>query len=570
MSGGQAQREHADRLAQNHFHTTYIQAGSHASSHPIPSSDLDLDTSTSALDIMDSKHVNVKLPAVINDLPSWAPAAALAGCVLWYYLYAYFVTYGTLRDIPAPFPAQFTNWWLFLVVRRGDRYATVDREHKKLGKMIRIAPNHVSIFDDAAIKQIYGHGNGFLKSDFYDSFVSIRRGLFNTRDRAEHTRKRKVVSHTFSPKSVREFEPYMQDNLHLFVKQWDNLISQEQKNPKSNGQAKVDCLDWFNYLAFGAPFGMLQAGADVAELRATPDAPATFAPAIEILNRRGEISATLGVFPQIRPFAKFLPDPFFSKGIEAVSNLAKIAIASVKLRLDNPPADARNDLLSRLQEGRDHKGQPIDREELTAEALTQLIAGSDTTSNSSCALLYYATKTPGILAKLQKELDDAIPEGTDVPTFDMIKSLPYLEAVFNETLRYHSTSGIGLPREVPPGSPGVTICGHYFPAGTVLSVPTYSIHHSHEIWGPDADEFNPDRWFNLTARQKEAFIPFSHGPRSCVGRNVAEMEMKLIAATWAHRYQPTLLQDVMETREGFLRKPLALNIEFKQRHRAAA
>ncbi|BEI88149.1 uncharacterized protein CcaverHIS019_0108670 [Cutaneotrichosporon cavernicola] len=527
---------------------------------------------------MDSKHVNVIIPTVIHDHPAFAPLAAIVVCVLWYYLYPYFVTYGALRDIPAPFPAQFTNWWLFLVVRRGDRYKTADREHKRLGKMIRLAPNHVSIADDDAIKQIYGHGNGFLKSDFYDSFVSIRRGLFNTRDRAEHTRKRKVVSHTFSPKSVREFEPYMQDNLHLFVKQWDNLIAQEQKNPKSNGQAKVDCLDWFNYLAFdmigdlafGAPFGMLEAGADSAELRATPDAAPTYAPAIEILNRRGEISATLGVFPEIRPFAKFLPDPFFSKGIEAVQNLAKIAIARVKQRLDHPPADARNDLLSRLQEGRDHKGQAIDREELTAEALTQLIAGSDTTSNSSCALLYYATKTPGILARLQKELDDAIPEGTDVPTFDMIKSLPYLEAVFNETLRYHSTSGIGLPREVPPGSPGVTICGHYFPGGTVLSVPTYTIHHSKEIWGPDADDFNPDRFLNLTARQKEAFIPFSHGPRSCVGRNVAEMEMKLIAATWAHRYQPTLLQDVMETREGFLRKPLALNIEFKQRHRAAA
>ncbi|TXT11037.1 hypothetical protein VHUM_01788 [Vanrija humicola] len=323
-------------------------------------------------------------------------------------------------------------------------------------------------------------------------------------------------------------------------------------------------------LAFGAPFGMLQAGADVAELRATPTSKPEYAPAIEILNRRGEISATLGIMPSLIPYAKYLPDPFFTKGVEAVANLAKIAIASVDKRLKYPPKDARADLLTRLQEGRDDKGQPIVREELTAEALTQLIAGSDTTSNSSCALLFYAAKTPGVLAKLQQELDEAIPDGTDVPTFDMIKDLPYLQNVFNETLRYHSTSGIGLPRQVPPESAGVTIEGHYFPAGTVLSVPTYTIHHSKEIWGPDADDFNPDRWDKATQRQKDAFIPFSHGPRSCVGRNVAEMEMKLIAATWAYRYQPTLLQDYMETREGFLRKPLKLDISIKRRQHGEA
>ena len=60
-----------------------------------------------------------------------------------------------------------------------------------------------------------------LFSEYYDAFVSIRRGLFNTRDRAEHTRKRKTVSHTFSAKSVGQFEQYMHHNLELLQKQWD-------------------------------------------------------------------------------------------------------------------------------------------------------------------------------------------------------------------------------------------------------------------------------------------------------------------------------------------------------------
>lgn len=131
-------------------------------------------------------------------------------------------------------------------------------------------------------------------------------------------------------------------------------------------------------------------------------------------------------------------------------------------------------------------------------------------------------------------------------------------------MRIHSTSSLGLPRVVPPG-PGVTLQNHHFPQFTVLSVPSYTIHHSKEIWGDDADEFKPERFLNLTERQKEAFIPFSYGPRSCVGRNVAEMELALIVSTTFRRYEFELYQDTMETREGFLRKPLGLMVGIRKR-----
>jgi benzoate 4-monooxygenase len=404
--------------------------------------------------------------------------------------------------------------------------------------------------------------------EYYDVFVSIQRGLFNTRDRAEHTRKRKTISHTFSAKSIGQFEVYMHQNLDLFVRQWDTL----SKN--AHGQyAKIDCLHWFNYLAFdmigdlafGQPFGMLEKGKDITEIRMTPDSPISYAPAVEVLNRRGEVSGTLGCYPPLKPWAKYLPDPFYSQGLEAVQNLAGIAVARVAQRLDGKQDVNRVDLLARLMEGKDEKGEKLGREELTAEALTQLIAGSDTTSNTSCAILYYVTKTPGVLQKLQKELDAAIPAGIDVPSFETVRDLPYLSHVIQETMRIHSTSSLGLPRVIPPG-PGITLLGHHFAAGTVLSVPAYTIHHSKEIWGPNADEFVPERWDNLTEKQKNGFIPFSYGPRSCVGRNVAEMELALIVATTFRRYDFDLYQEVLETREGFLRKPLECLVGIRKRN----
>lgn len=481
-----------------------------------------------------------------------------------YYLLPYLRAH-QLRSIPSPFPAAFTNLWLLLQARRGKRYLSVHHAHEKYGTLVRIQPHHVSIADADAIPHIYGHGNGFLKSEYYDAFVSIRRGLFNTRDRAEHTRKRKTVSHTFSAKSVGQFEQYIHHNLEQLQRQWDRRAEQS----KGDWYA-MDALHWFNYLAFdiigdlafGAPFGMLEKEKDEAEVRMSKDAPPTYAPAIEVLNRRGEVSGTLGCYPALKPYAKYLPDPFFSQGIKAVENLAGIAIARVNARLAT--SSDRVDLLARLIQGRDESGAALSREELTAEALTQLIAGSDTTSNTSCALLYHCLSRPEVVAKLQDELDTAMPDGNAIPTFAQVKDLPYVDAVIKETMRIHSTSSLGLPRQIPPG-PGITLHGHHFPPGVVLSVPAYTIHHSTAIWGPDAHVFRPERWATLTEQQKAAFVPFSYGPRACVGRNVAEMELALIVGTVFRRYEFTLRQTGLETREGFLRKPLGLQVGMRKR-----
>ena len=274
------------------------------------------------------------------------------------------------------------------------------------------------------------------------------------------------------------------------------------------GYYKFDALHWFNYvafdiigdLAFGAPFGMLEKGQDIAEVQLKPDSPPTTAPAIEVLNRRGEVSNALGCMPWLKPYAKYFPDPFFSKGMEAIQNLAGIAIARVNQRLEAAEKGTidRVDLLARLMEGKDENGNKLGKPELTAEALTQLIAGSDTTSNTSCALLFHCLMHPEVVKKLQAELDEALPDN-GVPSYEQVKDLPYLEKVIQETLRIHSTSSQGLPRVVPPG-PGVDLAGHHFPQGLVLSVPAYVMHHSKEIWGEDADEYRPERWDDITDR----------------------------------------------------------------------
>jgi benzoate 4-monooxygenase len=316
-------------------------------------------------------------------------------------------------------------------------------------------------------------------------------------------------------------------------------------------------------------FGMLEKGYDEADVEfedADGNKTVTKCSAIQIINERGEYSATLGLTPVwMRPYIAKLP--WFSNRLKSVKKLTGIALARVNDRLEN--GSERDDLLAKLQSAKDDQGEQMGKMELTAEALTQLIAGSDTTSNTSCAIVYHLCTHPDAMKKLQDELDRELKHSEDVPLYSDVQELPYLQAVINESLRYHSTSAIGLPRIVPAG--GATYAGKFFPQGTVVSVPAYTIHRDKSVFGQDADEYNPDRWLTDNKEKRQAmdryFSPFSHGPRACVGRNVALQELNLLISSLLKRYDIVLADPSapLETIEGFLRKPVECQVGISRR-----
>ncbi|KAL5480884.1 hypothetical protein ACEPAI_9825 [Sanghuangporus weigelae] len=539
----------------------------------------------------------------VNSNILWVCAVPTAVALIGH-LFLYLIDSHCIRanGITGPLLARFSDAWLGWVQAHGHRSQVVYDLHKKYGSFVRLAPNHVSISDPDAIQMVYGHGNGMTKSNFYDAFSSISRSIFTTRSRAEHTRKRKVVSHVFSQKSILDFEPYIRSHVASLLGQWDRLCEGGQKGISGNdgaggwegrhGRVWFNCMPWFNFwafdvigdLAFGSPFGMIRNAKDAAPVavdqeaamakygksdfmvESKPVCAVKEVPAVEILNGRSTYSASMGVLaPWIRPLAKLFP--WYASGSKAVEDLAGMAVAAVAKRLAFPTD--RPDLLSKLQQGKDEQGRPMNVKELTAEALTQLIAGSDTTSNSSCAITYYLAANPWVQGKLQKELAEVL--GMDssedpVPTYAQIKNLPYLEAVINEGMRLQSTVGIGLPRLVPEG--GLTVCGKTFPEGTVLSVPMYAVHRDPDVWGADADMYRPERWFELDpVKFQKSFHPFSFGPRACVGRNLAVMELLIIISSVFHRYDFVLEQPnvPLDTHEGVVRKPIACRVGMKLR-----
>lgn len=138
--------------------------------------------------------------------------------------------------------------------------------------------------------------------------------------------------------------------------------------------------------------------------------------------------------------------------------------------------------------------------------------------SSAGAITYHLARNQAAQAKLQDELDKALgvpgagSNEAEVPTYDQLKNLTYLQDVINEGLRVHSTAGIGLPRVIPQG--GLTVAGETFVEGTEVSCPIYTMHRLKSVWGNDADVFNPDRWSGENkAELLQNFAPFSVGPR---------------------------------------------------------
>lgn len=163
-------------------------------------------------------------------------------------------------------------------------------------------------------------------------------------------------------------------------------------------------------------------------------------------------------------------------------------------------------------------------------------AGSDTTAIALTNVLYYLIKHPNALRKLREEVRGALGEGETIAPYAKVKSLPYLKACLDESLRLSPPVPRGLERKTPPQ--GMEIMGERIAAGVTVSVPAYIAHRDPNLF-PKPDSYRPERWLDESEATKDmraAFIPFTTGARACLGRNITMMEQQILIATLVHRY----------------------------------
>lgn len=236
-------------------------------------------------------------------------------------------------------------------------------------------------------------------------------------------------------------------------------------------------------------------------------------------------------------------NPISTRFRNATNPFALRASQLLKERLadkDATESPNRRDFVSHLQEYQcNHPGE-LSNTAFFGHVMTNLLVGSDSTSVAVRAVIYYVLKTPNVLPKLQEELDTAH-LSYPVSWHATQNGLPYLDAVIKEALRFHPPGALLLERIVPDAglelSNGVKI-----PPGTVVGMNGWNVHRLPEVFGSDAAVFNPERWLQgrhedtagfqeRIQRMKRADFTFGHGPRGCIGKPIALMEMYKLVPT---------------------------------------
>ncbi|KAH6895742.1 cytochrome P450 [Thelonectria olida] len=409
--------------------------------------------------------------------------------------------------------------------------------HNEYGTVVRVAPNELSYSSETAWKAIYGQRSVEMKKDPIFSLVTPT-GVPNimTADRLTHSRHRRLLSHAFSEKALREQED-------VLVKYSTKLFNQLECK-RTTGL--VDLTEWFHLTTFDL-IGSLAFGQDFACV--DTGKPHPFVAAIKHVSRELIMSQMATYYG-----AGALRKRFFLRGSDD-SRLANARRAKqmVDARVERGPTDDRKDfwhyVLAADESKAKNKG--LSPPEMVVNAFSIAIAGSDGTATTLTAAAYLLMTHEDVHRRLRDGIRKAFDREESITSAALAGDrIPLLDAVLNESMRLYPPVAVTLPRVVPER--GATIDGVFVPAGTTVGINHLSAYHSMENFHR-ADEFVPERWLvpdGAAGDIREAFQPFSVGPRSCLGKNLAKAEMRMILARLLWRFDLDLAAESENWIEG--------------------
>ncbi|KAJ6579602.1 cytochrome P450 [Mycena vulgaris] len=341
-----------------------------------------------------------------------------------------------------------------------------------------------------------------------------------------HRRQRKALSPAFSNAAIRRLTAHFYDSAEKVKTFWDATL---ESSPDGAIIDVQQCLDSVGLAGFSHDFQYLEG----------KKSPVT--EVFEALQVAETTFATNLVFLLAFKFPFVLNIPtrrmrIFGELRRSLSVIAQRLLENTRREKEDNVAEELTDksvigLLLRA-EGSDSESVHLTQDEVVAQNVL-LLAGYETISKLA--------KHPEAQDKLRKDLTRF---GSIDPTWDQLVSqeLPYLDATVHEVLRLHPAVPETLREAskddvIPLGTPIVTPSGETISSiavakGSAILAPIRCINRSEAIWGPDAKEFKPERWFDdITVRAKELqghrhLLSFHDGPRICLGKSFALTELK--------------------------------------------
>ncbi|KAJ9083623.1 hypothetical protein DSO57_1032879 [Entomophthora muscae] len=447
----------------------------------------------------------------------FALVGVCAGIVWWAYNVVNSIWFGPLRDIPSPLVLQLFPILFDVTAARGVAPFLLEKYHLKYGPVFRIGWTKVICVDpDAAVKVFSTYK--VSKGRIYDSFRYFGDNLLTMNSRDEHLARRRLVSPAFTRTRIMEMEPIVVE------KGIKPLLS---RLDKACDESMIDILHQLHYmswdiigeLGFGQSFKMVETGGHPAVTWLSSVLNyAMVCYAVPFLSRfkspEGE---------KLRKFSQDLLDSYHATKASA----------------------SKKTLISHFTEATEKStGKKMSSGAIFAEAHLMLFAGTDTTSNTLGFFFHQLITHPRVYAKVVKEVRSAQRKDGILDYETIVRTMPTLQAAIKETMRLLPAVSAPILRRAP--REGLQISGHFLPEDTEVTVPLYCLHRSPMFWDKPR-EFLPERWLGpaYSGLKREidprCFIPFIMGPRGCIGKDLAMLELNLVCANVLARFDLTLV-----------------------------
>ncbi|KAM0263717.1 hypothetical protein ACHAQJ_001031 [Trichoderma viride] len=452
-------------------------------------------------------------------------AALVLGVGYFIWLCIYNVYFHPLSRFPGPKLAAISRFpYTSIIVGGVGHYKILDL-HLKYGPIVRVAPNFLSFSHPDAVNDVRGHRKPGQPEHGKDPI----RQAPNTHNilgsnRTDHTRYRRSLAHGFSHQAMLDQEP--------IIGSYVDALMDRLKQDCGNGTQQLDMVRWFNYttfdiigdLAFGEPFDCLQ--------------NSNYHPWVELMFKSVKNIIFLAVIKHFHIFPNLAAKLAMPKELSnKFAENHQLSAMKVRKRLET--GSNRPDFITSMTAKRN--GATLTFEELTSNAVILIIAGSETTATALSAAAYYLGLHPEKQAKLAQEVRSAFTSVKDI-TITSVQHLSYMLAVLDEAMRMFPPIAAGLPRLTAEG--GGMIAGEFVPEDTIVEVWQWPLYHNPNFW-KQPDDFIPERWLGdpeFENDKREAFQPFSAGPRNCIGKNLAYSEMRLILARVIMEYDIKLAE----------------------------
>jgi cytochrome P450 len=371
----------------------------------------------------------------------------------------------------------------------------------------------------------------------------------------EWRNQRRMVMAGFAPGPIKAYFPSLMKVASRLQHRWQKAAQSGQAIDLS-GDLKRYTVDIIAGLAFGTEVNTLESGDDVIQQYLDDILPA--------VARR-----SLAIFPYWRYF-KLPVDRKLDRSVVALRVAITKLISDARQRLSDS-AERRekpSTLLEAMLVAADTPGSGVDDLAVAGNVSTMLLAGEDTTANTIAWVLYLLFKNPQTLSKITEEVLEGVPNFAELG-LSQIDGLSYLDACVQEAMRLKPV-GPFMPLEAIQDT---AVHNVRVPKGAVVWC-IFRHDTLAEEYFPNATQFDPQRWLvsndDVATVNKKISMPFGSGPRTCPGRYLALLEIKiaLVMVLTKFKIEAVDTPDGGEAQElmAFVMSPMGLRLRLSPKN----